>query len=173
VSSFACERGISIVAYSGDDIICETTDEWTDVFLQYNEATPESRGSWREIAHKFKVHKMILLAPPSTIAEIRRALVDVLHGEATITQAISTMLEVLPLGASKGAGVEILLRELGFEPSQALAIGDAENDIEMLSLVGTSVAMGNAPPNVKEVAAHVTATNSEDGAAQALERFCF
>ena len=57
--------------------------------------------------------------------------------------------------------------------SDILAIGDAENDVGMLELAGTSVAMGNAPASVQAVADHVTASNApgDDGAARALERF--
>mmetsp|Transcript_11816 Transcript_11816/g.25656 ORF Transcript_11816/g.25656 Transcript_11816/m.25656 type:complete len:89 (-) Transcript_11816:138-404(-) len=81
------------------------------------------------------------------------------------------MLEVLPLDASKGAGVSQMLNELGVSPDNVFAIGDAENDIEMLQLAGVSVAMGNAPSTVQHVAQYVTATNAEDGAAEALEQF--
>lgn len=39
---------------------------------------------------------------------------------------------MLPPGASKGAGVACLLKELGLEPQHLMAIGDGENDVEML-----------------------------------------
>jgi HAD superfamily hydrolase (TIGR01484 family) len=42
------------------------------------------------------------------------------------------MLEVLPLGASKGLGVSKLLEHLNIAPANLMALGDAENDIEML-----------------------------------------
>ena len=86
--------------------------------------------------------------------------------------AIPTMLEVLPPGGSKGAGVAALLDRLGVDPSTMMALGDAENDLGMLELAGLSVAMGQAPERVQAAADHVTASNAEgdDGAADALER---
>jgi hydroxymethylpyrimidine pyrophosphatase-like HAD family hydrolase len=49
-----------------------------------------------------------------------------------------------------------------------MAIGDGENDIEMLSLVGWGVAMGNANSIVKAAAKAVTSTNDKDGVARAI-----
>ena len=87
------------------------------------------------------------------------------------------MLEVLPPGASKGAGVEALLEHLGRAPRSALAIGDGENDVEMLALVGraggVAVAMGNArAPGLLAAANAATGTNDEDGAGAAFRRWC-
>ncbi len=55
---------------------------------------------------------------------------------------------MLPRGASKGDGLRRLLGELGVDPANVLACGDGENDFEMLQLVGTSCAMGNAGAKV-------------------------
>jgi HAD superfamily hydrolase (TIGR01484 family) len=43
--------------------------------------------------------------------------------------------QVLPPGASKGAGVALLLRELGVRPEHLMALGDGENDVEMLQVL--------------------------------------
>ncbi len=52
-----------------------------------------------------------------------------------------------------------------------LALGDGENDIEMLQLAAVSAAMGNAGPKVKAAADYVMVSNDEDGVAQAIQRF--
>lgn len=52
-----------------------------------------------------------------------------------------------------------------------MAVGDQENDLTMLQFAGTSVAMGNAIPAVKQTARFETASNAEDGVALAIERF--
>ncbi|EFN56002.1 hypothetical protein CHLNCDRAFT_22679, partial [Chlorella variabilis] len=78
---------------------------------------------------------------------------------------------VLPLGASKGFGVGWLLDRLGVDPAACLALGDGENDVEMLRLCGLGVAMGNAGPPALAAADAITAPNSEDGVARAIERF--
>jgi hydroxymethylpyrimidine pyrophosphatase-like HAD family hydrolase len=77
----------------------------------------------------------------------------------------------LPLGASKGAGVAWLLDHLGMNPTGLLALGDGENDIEMLQLAAVGVAMGNAGAKVKGVADAVMGSNDVDGVAQAIHEY--
>jgi hydroxymethylpyrimidine pyrophosphatase-like HAD family hydrolase len=48
-------------------------------------------------------------------------------------------------------------------------IGDMQNDLAMFRVSGTSIAMGNATDSVKGQATHVTATNEQDGFAEAME----
>ena len=72
--------------------------------------------------------------------------------------------------ADKGRGVLRLLEHLGIAPADAVALGDELPDLDMFRVVGTSVAMGNAPAAVQAAATWVTASCDEDGAALAIER---
>jgi len=93
-------------------------------------------------------------------------------GKGRLLQAgVSDMIEVLPPGASKGAMLKQVLKELGIPLDATLAIGDAENDVEMVQLAGVGIAMGNASAHLKEVADATVATNNQDGVAEAIERF--
>ena len=51
-----------------------------------------------------------------------------------------------------------------------MALGDANNDLEMLRFAGYSVAMGNGNAAVKEIADFTTLTNDEDGVAHAIHK---
>jgi hydroxymethylpyrimidine pyrophosphatase-like HAD family hydrolase len=55
--------------------------------------------------------------------------------------------------------------------AQIATIGDMPNDVLMFALSGLSIAMGNASTEVQRAARRVTATNEQDGFAQAVERF--
>ena len=57
---------------------------------------------------------------------------------------------------------------LGVTPAEMAAIGDSDNDAEMLRAVGMPVAMGNADPALKALAKYVTADCDHDGIAQAV-----
>ena len=59
---------------------------------------------------------------------------------------------------------------LGIPMNETLAIGDSENDLDILRAVGTGIAMGNAPADIKRYADEVTLSNDEDGVAVVLER---
>jgi hypothetical protein len=80
-------------------------------------------------------------------------------------------LTVLPAGVSKGAALTQVGRRFGIPMDQVLALGDGLNDISMFQIAGLSVAMGNAPRALLSVAHAATASNHEDGAAQAIERY--
>lgn len=57
--------------------------------------------------------------------------------------------------ASKARGIQTALQQLGLTMADAMAFGDAHNDMEMLQTVGFSVAMGNAVPEIKAIADYV------------------
>ena len=80
----------------------------------------------------------------------------------------ATYLEVLPPEASKGSAAKVLLEHYGISPTQAVAFGDSDVDVDMLQYCGLGVAMGNAPRTVKEAADYVTASNDEEGVYIAL-----
>ena len=80
----------------------------------------------------------------------------------------ATYLEVLPPEASKGSAAKVLLEHYGISPTQAVAFGDSDVDVDMLQYCGFGVAMGNAPRTVKEAADYVTASNDEEGVYIAL-----
>lgn len=87
-----------------------------------------------------------------------------------ITRTHPRLVEGTALGIDKGRGVLDLCRLLGIDPGRVLAIGDNDNDIPMLKVVGYGVAMGNATPGVKAVAKWIAPSIDEDGAAIALQR---
>ncbi|MGO3797605.1 MAG: HAD family hydrolase [Pauljensenia sp.] len=77
--------------------------------------------------------------------------------------------ELLPLGVDKGVGLLLATRLLGVDPADTVAIGDSENDLEMLEAAGTAVAMGNARESVKALADMVTGPVDEGGLAHAFQ----
>ena len=72
---------------------------------------------------------------------------------------------------SKASGVAWMAQSLGVPMSEVMAIGDNNNDIEMLEAVGWGIAMGQASDAVRTIARAVTTRNTEDGVAQAIERY--
>ena len=54
-----------------------------------------------------------------------------------------------------------------------MAVGDSENDLDIVKAAGIGVAMGNAQQFLKDSADFISLSNEEDGVAYAIERFCF
>ena len=79
--------------------------------------------------------------------------------------------EAMPAGVTKAFALERLAKQLDVNPQEIMAIGDANNDIEMLEYAGLGVAMGNASDYVKNLADAVTDSCEENGVATAIEKF--
>ena len=84
-----------------------------------------------------------------------------------------SIVDILPAGCSKGAALLRLLHRRGLDADQLMAIGDNWNDVSMLEVAGRPVLMGNAPDELRAVAAtrgwSIGARNDEDGVALEIE----
>ncbi|WP_145328804.1 Cof-type HAD-IIB family hydrolase [Paenibacillus xylanexedens] len=72
---------------------------------------------------------------------------------------------------SKSVAAQIVLTHLNIRREETMAFGDGENDIDLLTYVGVSVAMGNGGERVKQSADYVTRKASEDGITHALRHY--
>jgi Cof subfamily protein (haloacid dehalogenase superfamily) len=80
-------------------------------------------------------------------------------------------LDITHPDANKGHVIRLISEKLGI-PGEAIAtVGDAANDVLMFALSGLSIAMGQSDEGVKRAARRVTKANTEDGFAEAIERF--
>lgn len=117
-------------------------------------------------AARERVYKIVLFLSPE---EMRDAMACVPSGRCT--QWFSRGFDIIAGSGGKAVAVQKVLSNLGLTAAEAMAFGDGDNDTEMLRLVGTGVAMGNAPDKVKAVADYVTDHVDEDGLARALWHF--
>ncbi|WP_190973012.1 HAD family hydrolase [Bifidobacterium rousetti] len=72
-------------------------------------------------------------------------------------------------GVNKGTGLRYVADLYGVDIADTVAIGDSENDTEMIETAGVGVAMGNATDGIKSVADWVTTAVDDDGIAHAFE----
>lgn len=172
IITFAEDRGFGVIAYSGDRILTRRADEFAEEIEKYGEPTPEAVGALQNVLDNTEINKVILYGQESKIPALRWQLNKQLDGLIHTTRsAVKGLLEVLPANTSKGKAVMRVMKDLNIPPENTMAIGDGENDIEMLQAVGTSVAVGNAAQKLKDVANQVVGSNDDDGVAQAIEMF--
>jgi Cof subfamily protein (haloacid dehalogenase superfamily) len=172
IITFAEDRGFGVIAYSGDRLLVRRADEFAEEIAKYGEPMAEGVGALQNILDTTEINKLILYGQESKIPALRWQLSKQLDGQIHLTRsAVKGIIEVLPANSSKGKAVMRVMKDLNIPPKNTMAIGDGENDIEMLQAVGTSVAMGNAIQKLKDVASQVVGSNDEDGVAQAIEMF--
>ncbi|NDJ62488.1 MAG: Cof-type HAD-IIB family hydrolase [Chloroflexi bacterium] len=173
VITFAEDRGFVVLAYSGTRILMRARhEEAIQGLMRYHETEPEVVGPLQNLLSTEPINKLVAVGDPRQVKALRWQLNIQIGDQAKLVQAgVPNMLEVVPAGSSKGSALRQVLQTLQIPADQVLAIGDAENDIEMIRVAGIGVAMGQAEQQIKDAADHVTATNDQDGVAEALERF--
>lgn len=80
-------------------------------------------------------------------------------------------LEIMAADGGKGTALIELGAVFGIDRREIMAVGDSDNDADMLRKVGLPIAMGNAADSLKEIAAFVASDNAHDGVAEAVEKF--
>jgi len=79
-------------------------------------------------------------------------------------------LEIFDSQVSKGKALQFIAESKNIPAEKIMVIGDNYNDISMMELAGLSVAMGNAPADVKSRSDWTAPSNTENGVAFAIER---
>lgn len=78
--------------------------------------------------------------------------------------------DITSLTATKHLAALELFKLLNLNPKDAAGVGDGYNDFPLLEACGFKVAMGNAVPELKEIADLVVPTYKEDGVAFLIEK---
>ncbi|AZK48329.1 Cof-type HAD-IIB family hydrolase [Paenibacillus lentus] len=84
------------------------------------------------------------------------------------TAAANHTLEIISTKTDKGSALQFLASYYNIDMADTIAIGDNYNDISMFQAAGTSVAMGNAVDEIKQLSSLTTRSNNEHGVAYAL-----
>ena len=115
----------------------------------------EPKGAWVcRLAHPELAPppaQIFVLAPPELGAALEHELRFTLSDRASVVtwrsrRLESIGLEILPAGVTKGAVVAQLADRLGVQATEALAVGDDLNDLEMLEWAGRGIAIEDSPP---------------------------
>jgi len=88
-----------------------------------------------------------------------------------VTRSISNFVEMMNPKANKAACLSKLAETMGIGMDEVMAIGDGENDLEMVTMAGIGVAMGNGVEKLRNAAKYIGPTNDENGVSWAVERF--
>ena len=133
----------------------------------------KNHGIYRTIAEsdpEFRAVKMLCFSESSVISE----LISLTEESGLPYSAIdreNNCWEIVPAGITKATGMDLLCDHLDIPNADCFAFGDSRNDLAMLTHVPNSIAMGNAPDDVKDLCAYVTARPEDDGIEKALRHF--
>ncbi len=95
---------------------------------------------------------------------------ELFKDELTVFQ-FDTYADCVIKGLNKAKGIEKVLELTGIKRENTIAIGDSNNDYDMLDFAGIGVAMANSQQRILEMADEITASAKENGVARAIEKF--
>lgn len=172
---YSVEHNIPLIAFSENRCLTLFSHPLVDALhTVYNEPKAEIMPSVDDLLRSGDVQKVLFLHTAEGVAgTLRPYWSEATAGRASVVQAQPDMLEIVPAGTSKGSGVRMLLDHFGVTSDEVMAIGDGENDIEMIELASLGIALSNGSEKTKAVANVIGASNDEDGVADAIYRYAF
>lgn len=130
------------------------------------EEFPEVTDSYQEITN---VEKVLFFSNELPYDEVKRQWGEKVHMTTySIPSTEKWGGEISPLHVNKTAGIKSILEAGGFSREDVIAIGDSDNDIDMLEFAAVGIAMGNATEGAKKAADFMTDELRKDGVYKAF-----
>ncbi|MCG3178805.1 MAG: 5-amino-6-(5-phospho-D-ribitylamino)uracil phosphatase YitU [Phycisphaerae bacterium] len=117
------------------------------------------------------VTKLMFLAPPEAAIALEERLNARFGQQLAVARVDEAIVQVMHPRAGKSAALSLVADLYDVDRDQVMAIGDALNDLGMIQWAGLGIAVHNAHPRVRQAADYITASNDEDGVAEAIEMF--
>jgi Cof subfamily protein (haloacid dehalogenase superfamily) len=175
----AARRAQDIILERGLDVWVYTDQDW---FVRQRHAPHVDREEWTvkfppQVVPNFdsllqNAVKIVAVSDDyGAVAQCEEAVRKECGNHVSASRSQPYYLDVTHPDANKGMVVQALAEMLNV-PSQKIAtIGDGANDVLMFQRSGISIAMGNSADEVKKAAKYVTASNQQEGFAEAMQRF--
>ncbi len=168
---FVQERGLQLNVYLDDNTYTERIRSEAELYFQLSGVPIHTVGDLLSFLDRDPAKFMVISSDAATADRLVSQLKERFDGQLEITKSYPTFIEGIPLGVSKGKALAYLADHLGIAQEETMAIGDQDNDADMVAWAGLGVAVGNATQAVMAAADYVAPPIWEDGAAEAIERF--
>lgn len=163
--------GLNMIAYTHNDAIAAEENEFTRFETEYVGYTVKILDFNSDIKEDDEITKILFYQAEEVLEKKMLEIPKDFYREYNIVKTMPILLEVMNKDCNKGYGVKILADKLRIKSEEIICIGDQANDIEMITYAGLGIAMGNAIPELKDIAQYITADNDCDGVAKAIEKF--
>jgi Cof subfamily protein (haloacid dehalogenase superfamily) len=171
LNAYAHRNGLHIQLYANDRYYCEQLNRYAELYAKISGVEPIVVPSLLAQFESWDATKAVIIAEPDIIRAHLDPVKALCGDRAYVTRSIPWFLEVMNASVNKGKSLEVVARYLGVPLAEVMAIGDSWNDAPLLEAAGFGVAMGSAPPELREIADAVVADVENDGVAEAIERY--
>ncbi len=161
---------LQVNLYMNDEIFSEVE---TDTLIEYCEK--------RKLKYKIQsfdefeniqANKILAIGKtPEATTEVLKYLQSEFSDDLCVVKSLPTFCEIISKDASKGKAILYLAQNWGISSDEIMAIGDQDNDIELLKVANVKVAVGNATEGLKVIANYIAPSVENDGVVDAIEKF--
>ncbi|RBP38706.1 Cof-type HAD-IIB family hydrolase [Garciella nitratireducens] len=161
---------VEMLAYSKENIYYDFAPKLTQTIRRFynNRIFPIQTKSIKDLKNIIKIVLYIKEQEKRKEEKIKKLLQE----EVAIYRSHSLFVDIIHKNISKYRALQHVMKKYKINPKEVMAIGDSENDVEMIKNVGWGIAMCNGSDIVKHKADYITSkSNDQDGIVDILEQF--
>ena len=168
---FAREADIHMNAYVDDEIVLEQFDSRPRLAAWLTNFNVPHRNvdDLEPYLHSGATKLSLSVEPDQTADVVAMARERLEPANLVVTPSLPIYIEINDKEANKGTALGELAKLCGVDMEQTVAVGDGQNDLPMFAAAGLSVAMGNAPEEIRRMADEVAGHVKGDGIVSLLE----
>ncbi len=172
---FMKKQNVSAQIYVDDNLCVEKENPYSLDYARFCGVPLNVVGDFSEF---FKtttapVNKIYCSMDASLTEKVRNSAISAFGDRLLINSSKPYNVEAVDIRASKGKAIEFLAKKYGVDMKKVMTFGDNLNDLSMIEVAETGVAVGNAVDALKKEADYVAENAEDDGVAKTIRKFCF
>ena len=171
VLAWAEAHGVHAQCYAGDRLYVQQINQFSKRYTDLAKVEPVVIPSLSAAFHDRPSTKIVFVDDPGPSERHLADLQQLLGARAYLTRSHVDFVEVLSPDINKGEALAFVAHIYGTTLAETMAVGDAWNDVPLISAAGIGVAMGSGPPELFAKADAVVGDVAHDGVAEAIERY--
>ncbi|MGL5278180.1 MAG: Cof-type HAD-IIB family hydrolase [Cetobacterium sp.] len=156
------ENSIHLNLYQDENWFVEDRKNWQTEYYKKNIGIDAIEKNFNDFT-SLLMTKALFIDERCNLEKIEKEIKKKLGDRVHLTYSQERYLEVLNKKVNKGKSLEKILRLKSLTLDTCIAFGDANNDKEMIEMVGYGVAMENGEEYLKKGAKYLTDSNDNDG----------
>lgn len=164
------KRNIHLNVYVEDKLYVEDDDEYIKDYIGDKGIDYFKVDSFDEL-DLTKLNKLLAIRYDVNFIDALIKELQEKYPQIYVVKSFDYFCEIANKEATKGNAIKFLANKFGITTDEVMAIGDQNNDIEMVVTAGVGVAMGNGTEEIKAAADYITDTVQNDGFIKAVNKF--
>lgn len=163
-------RGIHMNVYIEDVLFVENDNDYIKAYVGDKGIDYFKVNSFDELDFS-KLNKILAIDRDTQLIENLIKELSEKYPQIYVVKSTNIFCEIANKEATKGNAIKFLAEKYGITTDEVMAVGDQNNDIEMVTTAGVGVAMGNGTKEIKAVATYITDDVKNDGFVKAVNKF--